>query len=53
VIDSGVITWTGTVDAGEAVTVTFGAIAGAKLGQIANSALIAGAGEVFTRTASV
>jgi uncharacterized repeat protein (TIGR01451 family) len=50
---SGVITWTGTVDAGKAVTVTFGAMAGAKTGQIANRAVIAGPGEVFTRTATI
>jgi uncharacterized repeat protein (TIGR01451 family) len=50
---SGVITWTGTVNASQAVTLTFGATAGAKLGQIANRAVISGAGEVFTRTASV
>jgi uncharacterized repeat protein (TIGR01451 family) len=50
---NGVVTWTGTVNAAEAVTVTFGAATGAQPDQITNSAVIAGAGEVFTRTASV
>ena len=48
---SGVITWTGSIDAAEAVTITFEGAATPILGPIANSALISGGGELLTRTA--
>jgi uncharacterized repeat protein (TIGR01451 family) len=51
--DSGVITWEGQIAAGEEVIVSFAATAGAQGGQIANHAVISGAGETFTRTATV
>ncbi len=44
------INWNGTIAAGTNVTVTFGAVAMAYLGPIANSVVILGAGETFTRT---
>jgi len=50
---SGVITWTGSVNAGEAVTITFGATVAETppMGPIVNSAVISGGGEIITRTA--
>lgn len=53
---SGVITWTGSVNAGSSVSITFGATVGQSvpLGtDVANSAVINGAGEIITRTATV
>jgi uncharacterized repeat protein (TIGR01451 family) len=53
---SGVITWMGSVNAGEAVTITFGATVSqtAPPGTpITNSAVISGGGEIITRTAIV
>ena len=54
--DTGVITWTGSVNAGAGVMITFGATATetAPLGaSIANAAIISGGGEIITRTATV
>jgi uncharacterized repeat protein (TIGR01451 family) len=48
-----VITWTGSVNAGGAVTITFGATVSPTLGSIVNSAVITGGGEMITRTATV
>jgi uncharacterized repeat protein (TIGR01451 family) len=53
---SGVITWTGSISASQAVTVVFGTRVNqtALVGTIVtNSAIISGGGEVVTRTASV
>ena len=50
---SGVITWEGQIAAGQEVSVSFAATAGTQPGQIANDAVISGAGETFTRTATV
>ena len=50
---NGVITWTGTVNAGGAVTITYGATVNPTLGFIVNSAVISGGGESITRTATV
>jgi uncharacterized repeat protein (TIGR01451 family) len=53
---SGVITWTGSVSASTAVTLTFGATVTetAPVGaSIANAAIISGGGEIITRTATV
>jgi uncharacterized repeat protein (TIGR01451 family) len=53
--DSGVITWTGSLNAGGLVTVTFGATVSqtASLGtSIVNTAIISGGGETFNRTAT-
>jgi uncharacterized repeat protein (TIGR01451 family) len=52
---SGVITWTGSVDAGMAVTLTFETAISRTVPHnavITNSAVISGAGEVITRTAT-
>jgi uncharacterized repeat protein (TIGR01451 family) len=52
---TGVVTWTGSVNAGTGVTITFGATVTetAPLGvSIANSAIISGGGEIITRTAT-
>jgi uncharacterized repeat protein (TIGR01451 family) len=51
--DNEVITWTGQVTAGGAVTITFGATVSQTLGTIVNSAVISGGGEIVTRTAIV
>jgi uncharacterized repeat protein (TIGR01451 family) len=54
--NNGVITWTGSVNAGGAVTITFGATVSqtVPLGtSITNSAVISGGGEMITRTATV
>jgi uncharacterized repeat protein (TIGR01451 family) len=47
-----VITWTGSVNAGGALTITFGATVGQTptMGSIVNSAVISGGGEIITRT---
>jgi uncharacterized repeat protein (TIGR01451 family) len=53
---NGVITWTGSVNAGGAVTITFGATVSqtaTPFGSIVNSAVISGGGEIITRTATV
>jgi hypothetical protein len=50
---SGVITWEGQIPADQEVGVSFAATAGTKPGQIANHAVISGAGETFTRTMTV
>jgi len=53
---SSVITWTGTVNAGGPVTITYGATVdpGASLNTtITNSAVVSGGGEIVTRTALV
>jgi uncharacterized repeat protein (TIGR01451 family) len=54
--NSGVITWTGSVNASGAVTISFGATVShtVLLGtSITNSAVISGGGEIITRTATV
>jgi hypothetical protein len=53
--DSGVITWTGSVDPSSVVTITCGVTVSeeAPAGAIVNSAVISGGGEIFTRTVSV
>ena len=50
---NGVITWTGTVNAGGTVTITYGATVNPTLGFIVNSAVISGGGDSVTRTATV
>jgi len=50
---SGVVTWTGTVNAGEFVTITFGATASHTLATIVNAAIIDGGGEIITRAVTV
>lgn len=50
---NGVITWTGTVNAGGTVTIAYGATVNSARGRIANSAVISGGGESITRTATV
>ena len=53
---SGVITWTGAVDALQVVAITFGAVVSQTAPQgtsITNSAVISGGGEIITRTATV
>ena len=50
---NGVITWTGSVNVGEMVTITFGAKVGQTLGFVVNSAVISGGGEIITRTATI
>ena len=50
---NGVITWTGTVNAGGTVAITYGATVKPNLGRIVNSAIISGGGENVTRTATV
>ena len=52
-LQNGVITWTGTVDAGGTVTITYGATVEPNLGLIVNSAVIDAGGDTFTRTATV
>jgi uncharacterized repeat protein (TIGR01451 family) len=54
--DTGVVTWTGTVNAGEGVTITFGAMVSEAIPRgisIPNASTIRGGGEVITRTATV
>jgi len=54
--NSGIITWTGAVNAGHLVTVTFGASLNQTTPRgtsITNTTTISGAGEVFTRTATI
>jgi len=50
-----VITWTGSVNAGGAVAITFGAMASqtASGTSVTNSAVISGGGEIITRTATI
>ena len=50
---NGVITWTGTVNAGGAVTITYGATVNPTVGLIVNSAVISGGGDSITRSAAV
>jgi uncharacterized repeat protein (TIGR01451 family) len=54
--DAGVVTWTGTVDAGEGVTITFGAMLSDAIPRgisILNAAIVRGGAEVITRTATI
>lgn len=53
---SGVITWTGSVDANSSVGITFGAIphiSALERSLITNSATISGGGEILTRSANI
>ncbi|MGD8474924.1 MAG: DUF11 domain-containing protein, partial [Anaerolineae bacterium] len=52
---SGIISWTGSVNASQLVTVTFGATVGEGVpeGLLSNTAAISGAGEIVSRTASL
>jgi len=51
--NNSVISWTGSVNAGGAVTITFEAAVSQTIGSIVNTAVISGGGEMITRTATV
>lgn len=50
---NGVISWTGPVNAGQSVDISYEAVVSPTLGSIVNSAVISGGGETITRTATV
>jgi uncharacterized repeat protein (TIGR01451 family) len=56
IYDNGRVSWTGTIDAGESITITFGATLSPDAppeGPIMNSATVNGAGDWFSLTADV
>ncbi|MCG3211418.1 MAG: hypothetical protein FOGNACKC_05064 [Anaerolineae bacterium] len=51
--NNGVINWTGSVNTGQTVDISYEAVVSPTLGSIVNSAVISGGGETITRTATV